>query len=623
MKLNNYLLLSLMLLSTLTFAQKSLSGFDKLTSTQLELSNVSFDKDATAVILDESGYLDIINGGYTLITKRRIKILDEKAIDEGNIDLMFYAHNNIENIRSIKAQSINLVNREYVSTPISDKDIFEVDVNQYYKALRFAVPNVRVGTIIEYQYTMHSKQMYNIDAWQFQHEFPTLKSYFKLKINTNVDYTNLSVGKQLTEKYKNRKNVDTWELTNIPSFKGLRYVYNRKSILESIRLQLSGYLSETGYRSTIGKWKDLKKEMIEEYQKVLNNVAVKNYTETIPNGSTEKETLDNVITKFQNDFKWNNFKGIYSNKSQKEILETRTGNLADLNILLNSILKNKGFKSELMLLSSRSNGKLITSFPYLDQFDYLVNSVQLAQGSLYVINAVDIPKNTYKYTPLNLFNDYGFVLDKATDENFVNLVQHISENQVEFKYTFKGGKIKENRKDVFTGYFYDEDEKDSKELIDRYITAPVHVVNDEKGKEIKFLDSKYYVTNVAEMPINENNFITLENPLSEFINSYTFNETNRTNKLEFDFPYYFKVIVTVDIPEGYEVIMSDDFKNVTKTNENLVYSQNSATANNKLQILYELYLGKAVYPAEDYGMLKKHFEAVQKEAAKQITLKKK
>ena len=623
MKINYYLPLFVTLFTTLTFAQKSLSGFDKLTPYQLELSHVPFDKEATAVILDESGYLDIINGGYSLVTKRRIKILDEKAIDEGNIDLSFYADKNIENIKSVKAQSINLVNGEYVSTPITDKDIFEVDVNQYYKALRFAVPNVRVGTIIEYQYTLHSKQMYNIDGWQFQHEFPTLKSNFKLKINTNVDYTNLSVGKQLTEKYKNRKNVDTWELVNIPSYKGLRYVYNRKSILESIRLQLSGYLSETGYRSTIGKWKDLKKEMIEVYQKVLNNVAVKNYTETIPNGTTDKETLDNVINKFKNDFKWNNFKGIYASKSQKEILESRTANLADLNILLNSILKNKGFKAELILLSSRSNGKLITSFPYLDQFDYLVNSVQLPEGSLYVINAVDIPENTYKFTSLNLFNDYGFVLDKATDENFVSLVQHISENQVEFKYTIKNGKIKENRKDVFTGYFYDEDEKDSKDLVNRYIKAPIYVVNDEKGREIKFLDDKYFVSNVSEMATNESSFITLGNPLAHFINSYTFNETDRMNKLEFDFPYYFKVVVTVDIPDGYEVIMSDDFKNVIKTNENLIYSQNSATANNKLQILYEFYLGKAVYPIEDYGMLKKHFEAVQKEAAKQITLKKK
>lgn len=623
MKFNYYLLLSLTFLTTPTFAQKSLSGFEKLTSTQLDLTSVSFDKDATAVILDENGYLDVNGGGHQLVTKRRIKILDEKAIDEGNIDLMYYAKNNIENIKNVKAQSINLVNGEYVSTPISDKDIFEVDVNQYYKAVRFAVPNVRLGTIIEYQYTLNSQQLYNIDAWQFQHEFPTLQSNFKLKINTNADFTNLSVGQQLTDKYKGRKNVDTWVLHNIPSYNGFQYVYNRKNVLESIRLQLSGYLSDTGFKSTIGKWNDLKKEVKESYSRLLNNVAVKNYAETIPNGQTEKETLDNVITKFKNDFKWNGFKGIYPSKTQKEILESRSSNLADMNILLNSILNAKGIKSELVLLSSRSNGKLITSFPYLDQFDYVVNSVQLNQGSLYVINAVEIPKNTYKFTPLNLFNDYGFMLDKGTDENFVAFNQFVSENEVEFKYTFKEGNIQEQRRDRFSGYFYDEDEKDSKDLVNRYVKSPIHIPSDEEGKEINFLEDKYFVNNVSKMPINGGGFIPLENPLAPFINSYTFTETNRKNKIEFNFPYYFKVLITVDLPEDYEVIKSEDFKKVIKTNDNLIYSQTYATAGNKLQILYEFYLGQAVYPAEDYKILKKHFESVQQEAAKQISLKKK
>ncbi|MBS7332995.1 MAG: DUF3857 domain-containing protein [Weeksellaceae bacterium] len=623
MKINYFLLLPLLYFSTPIFAQKSLSGFDKLTANQLELKTVSFDQDASAVILDENGYLDVNGGGHQLTTRRRIKILNEKATTEGDIQLLFYAHNNIEDIKNVKAQSINLVNGEYVSTPITDKDIFEIDVNKYYKAIRFAIPNVRVGTIIEYQYTLNSKQLYNIDAWQFQHELPTLKSNFKLKINTNADFTNLSVGQQLTDKYKNRKNIDTWELTNIPSYNGLQYVYNRKNVLESIRLQLSGYLADTGYKSTIGKWKDLKKEVKEDYSRLSNNVAVKKYAETIPNGATEKETLDNVVKKFQNDFKWNEFKGIYTNKTQKEILDTRSSNLADLNVLFNSILTNKGINADLILLSSRSNGKLVTTFPYLDQFDYVINSVKLKDGNSYVINAVDIPKNTYKFAPLSLFNDYGFVLDNGAEENFVTLNQFLSENHVEFKYTVKVGELIEQRKDFFSGYFYDDEVKDSKDLINRYINSPIHVVNDDKGNELKFLQDKYVVNHTAKMGLNSSNFITLENPLAQFINAYTFTETNRKNKIEFNFPYYFKILVTVDIPEGYEVIKSDDFKGVVKTNDNLVYSQNSAVATNKLQILYEFYLGQAVYPATDYEMLKNHFEAVQKEVAKQITLKKK
>ena len=215
------------------------------------------------------------------------------------------------------------------------------------------------------------------------------------------------------------------------------------------------------------------------------------------------------------------------------------------------------------------------------------------------------------------------MLDKGTDENFVAFNQFVSENEVEFRYTFKEGNIQEQRRDRFSGYFYDEDEKDSKDLVNRYVKSPIHIPSDEEGKEIKFLEDKYFVNNVSKMPINGGGFIPLENPLAPFINSYSFTETNRKNKIEFNFPYYFKVLITVDLPEDYEVIKSEDFKKVIKTNDNLIYSQTYATAGNKLQILYEFYLGQAVYPAEDYKILKKHFESVQQEAAKQISLKKK
>ena len=629
MKLKYYLLLSIGLILTPSFAQKSLSGFEKITENQLQTSSVSFDKDASAVILYEEGYLDVTGAGHQLTVKRRIKILDEKAIDEANINLPYYSKEGYSSIKNVKAQSINLVNGTYVNSVLADKDIYDVDVNQYYKAVRFAIPNVKVGSIIEYQYTLSSKQLYNIDAWEFQHELPTLYSKFKLQIGINADYTNLSVGKQLVEKYKNRKNVDTWELVNIPSYNDIEYVYNPKSALESIRLQLAGYTvsnstygTDNGYKSVLRKWSDIKKELREEYSRLSNPVAVKNYAESIPTGKTEQETLDFIIQKFNNDFKWNNFKGIYPGKSQKDILDSKSGNIAELNILLNGIINAKGIKSDLVLVSSRSNGKVITSYPYLDQFDYLVNTITLSDGSNYLVNAVDLPKNTYKYAPLSLFNDYGFIIDKGQDEKFVQINQFLSENKVDFKYSFRDGKIQELRKDVFTGYFYD-DVKDSKQLINRFVHSPIPITDDEVGKEVRYQEDKYFVTNISKMPLNASNFYTLENPLAAFINSYTFNEVNRTNKIEFNFPYYFKINVVVDIPEGYEVIQSDNFKGLIKTNDDLIYAQNSSIVDNKLNILYEYYLGKAVFEAKDYSVLKKHFEEVQRLVAKQITLKSK
>ncbi len=623
MKIYHLFLLSFTVFSINSFAQKSLSGFDKLSQKQLNLIEVSFDKDASAVVLDEVGSMTINSGNYVLNVKKRIKILKQSAFDEGNISISYYSKNNIESVSNVKAQTINLENGEYKSYPINSKDVFDTNINEYYNAVKFALPNVQVGSIIEYQYTVISKSLFSIDAWDFQHDLPTLSSKFSLNINANYDYKNLLIGKKLVSKYKGKSKITTWEIFDIPSFNDIKYVYNKKSASDRLILQLAGYQTGNGYENAIEKWTDLKKELKENNELKLNPAVVKKYTETIPNGANDKETLDLVINQFKKDFKWNNFRGIYASKTQRDILDSRTANIADLNILLNSILKNKGFQTELVLLSSRDNGKIFTSFPYLDQFDYIVNYVILENGSNFVINAADIAENTYLFAPLSLFNDYGFVLDKGTKENFIGLNQFVSENSVEFTYKFTDNDIVENRLDIFNGYFYDQDFDDSKNLINQYVKSPLNVYDDEKGNDIEFVGEKYTVKNKSRSALEANNFHMIENPMEHFISAYTFNEKDRTNKIEFNFPYYIKVMVKVDVPKDYEVLGKNDFKAVVKEGEGLIYSQAVAQKENNLQILYEFYIGNAVYEANEYDKLKTFFESVQKEISKQITLKKK
>jgi len=614
MKLKSTLLLITLSLSWGSLhAQKSLSGFSKLTPEQLSITEVPFEKEAQAVILDEEGFLDLSEGGYQRITKRRIKILDEQAIDVGNISIAYYAKDKLQLVSNIKAQSINLVNGEYVSTPIEDKDIYTVDVNSHYKAIRFAVPNVRVGTIIEYQYILSSQPLYKIDAWEFQHDYPTLESKLKIKTSYTSGYGKLFMGKNLLTKYKNKIEADTWSLSNIPSSKAFQYALNPKNQVESILLQ----------SSNLRHWGDLKKEIKDIYFLTENSAAVKSYTHTIPNGANDQETLDLVVKHFTNYFRWNKIYGIWASKEQKDIINDRLGNQAELNLLFSKILQQKGINADLVLLSSRTNGKVMTKYPFLQQFDNVVNKVTLKDGSVYLINAVDIPQNTYKYAPLYLFNDYGFVLDQNNVENFVQLNQFLSQHDVDIKYAIKEGKIKEVRKDILSGYFYDDDVKETKQLTSATIKSPIPINNDEKGNPLLYIDGKYVVTHQSETAFSTlGKIITLENPLEKLIHSFTFDEVDRIYPIEFDFPYYYKVLVTTEIPEGFEVLVSNDFNQTVRSHDKLIYGQTFAQKGNVLQVMYEFYLGKATFPASDYGLLKEHFNKIKTEGSKQITLKK-
>ncbi len=626
MKIYHLFLLSFTVFPINSFAQNSLEGFNKLDQKQLNLTEVDFEKDAKAVILDEVGSMTINESYYSLIVKKRIKILNKSAFDIGDVLIPYYRYNNIEEITNVKAQTIILENGEYKNFPIEVKDIYNINLSSLYNAIKFALPNIQIGSIIEYQYTKIGRNIFSINAWDFQHDFPTLSSRFSLNINANYNYKNFLIGNKLISKYKDKNDkskVSYWHIYDIPSFKDIKYVYNNKSATENIILQLSGYKTVNGKKYEINNWADLKNKLIKNNDIVQNPTTIKKYNKSIPNEANDKETLDLVINQFKKDFKWNNIRGIYANKNQKDILDSHYGSIADLNILLNSILKNKGFNCELILLSSRENGKIFDEFPNLDQFDYLVNIVTLKDGTNYVINAADIPENTYVFAPLTLFNDHGLILDKGSTVSFIKLNQFISENSVEFTYKFTDKDIIENRLDVFNGYFYDQDFDDSKNLINQYVKSPLNVYDDEIGNKIEFVGEKYTVKNKSRSALEANNFHMIENPMEHFISAYTFNEKDRTNKIEFNFPYYIKVMVKVDVPKDYEVLGKNDFKAVVKEGEGLIYSQAVAQKENNLQILYEFYIGNAVHEANEYDKLKTFFESVQKEISKQITLKKK
>ncbi|MBS7332994.1 MAG: DUF3857 domain-containing protein [Weeksellaceae bacterium] len=614
MKLNHYLLI-FFLSSVFSFGQKSLSDFPALTTQQLELKSVSFEQDAQAVILDESGYMNVYLGGYQLTVKRRIKILNENAYHLGNIELEYYAKNNTEKITKISAQTINEVNGSYINSEVQSKDIFDVKNGDDYNVIRFAFPNVKVGSILEYQYTLRSQNIFSADPWFFQHDIPTLYSKYETKVELYGSHTKLILGKRLQSKYKNiDRTAYLFELTNIPSVKELKYVYNPDKVSESIRLQFTKYDTYPEFRKDFEKYNLLNE----------SEFAVKNYAKKIPDGENEFETLNNVIYQFKKDFRWNNYRGIISEKSQRVTLHTNEGNLADLNILLSDILKQKGFKTNLILLTSRIHGKVLTSVPYVDHFDYLVNYVELKNGESFVINAVDIPEHDIRFANLNMYNNKAYLLDESKNGKFVIIHQILSENFVDFKYNFRNGSISESRKDVFNGYFFDKNEKDSKKLISRYLNSPINIQGDNQSSEIRFINNRFVVGHNSKVPFSDSDsFYVLENPLIQFISTYNFDEVDRQIPVEFNFPYYFKINVQVEVPDGFEILQSDHFDQTINPNNDLVYSQRQKVNGNMLVISYELYLGKAVFEAKDYSVLKQFYEKVQKEVAKQITLKKK
>ncbi|WP_413533940.1 DUF3857 domain-containing protein [Empedobacter brevis] len=613
-----------LLIAFYTNAQSKDLKFGKVSEQEFNLTQVPFEKDADAVILLEEGKMDLTHSNYYLTVKRRIKILTEKGVDKANIQLSYYSKSKNESITGIKGSTINIVNGKEQITPVDDKEIFDISLNELYSAKRFTFPNVKVGSIIEYSYVKRSEHNFSIDAWNFQHDIPTLSSTFRLNNQAYGAYSIITIGDGLNAKYKGKLNSTEWSLANIQSYNQLKYVYNPDDQSERIKIQADTYHTNGTKKPTLNAWKELIQDINTEYDRYRNPAAIREIAQNIPNGKDEVETLKNIVEYIDTNVKWNKFYGIIPSRSNKTLLKEMAGSTADMNLLLNEILKAKGFDSYMVLYSTRDHGQILLTYPIVNQFNSVLTVVKLNNGALNIIlDASKLNKEQIEFAPLNVFNYYGVVIKKG-EASFVKLNQRLSYYESALKYNFtKDGNVILDRKDKFNGYFYESD-SDEKNVLNKFLTESLDVRLDEEINDDTVFEIDSYVKNYkAKTKILNAPFYTFINPLREFLKQYTFEDTNRQRKIEFNYPYLFNIQVKSKIPEGYEVVLDDKYKAHHKSDLGLEYYQEAKMKDGELVITIQYLLPEGVYEAEKYNELKQFFEKIKSESLKEVLMKKK
>lgn len=599
---------------------------------EIEYSVVPFEPEAAAVILFESGET-LIDDQFKTRVYRRIKILNEKGIEAANQLLRYYSYKNTEEYYGLKAQTINIENGKTVISRVEKKDFFDTAENEYWSTVKFTFPNVRVGSIIEMEYDRFTRNLSLIDAWRFQHEYPTLQSKYEIENLTTLDYASLMIGEKITQYSKNQpaKYLSKWELKDIPSFKTIGFLYNPEDVAERIAFQLRGYQKRTGimrdgsmYQEVRQNWTALNREMSDRYSSFLSNSTAKKIIAAIPDGADDFETLRNIYQYFKKNYNWDRVYGIYPNKTNGKVFDDKTGTSTDLNLLLHSVLKNKGFKNDLVLLSTRRKGKLILSYPYLGQFDMLINVVRLENRPPIYIDASDM-RFDLGYMPLNNFNYYGLIVDPL-NENLIKLQQPVSEYHSMQNYAFRDNKFMFAQTLRGNGYFKTPEKQNSDKILkpipfkNSLDLLTTELNRQEKAGENGDFDMERI--NAETHAITGVTFVAIENPLKFVLAQYQLAENNRERALEFDFPFYYKSDVAIEIPSGYKIEIPSGFNAENQSNnKDLIFIQKADIRDGKLLLHSEFYLGNAIM-TENYREIKSFFEKSNRDVNQAILLKK-
>ena len=581
----------------------------------------------------------------------RKHILKKNGLDEGIVTIPYYRgiNNRGELVSRVKAITHNLQNGKVSSTELGRKEIFDEKIDDDYNVKKFSMADVTEGSIIEYTYTRTTplNTLNNPRTWAFQSDVPVLWSEYNITIPSYF-YYQIIFGGYLPLQINERQTVNfsipgtslgtnalkyRFAVANAPAFKDEPFISTESDYLSKVEFELSSIeLPGQAVKNYNTTWAELDQTMtaLEKWSECYKTPGFltslgKEFSQ-IADGNERIKAIHSYMVQ---NFKWDDYVGLYPHETMKKVFDNKTGSATELNLLAVSLLRSSGIPANPVILSTRSNGKINPSFPLLDRFNYTMAVVNL-EGKKILFDVTE-PLLPLGLIPQRCFGGQG----REISENggvFIDLVQTsgFSEfEEIDVKIIPEEALLQGHYKSVGTGYhgqgirksYKDAGDKDFKEGIKK-----AHSEWDISNIEIENMENPEASVSLAYDFSKEeggimSDMIYITPLLSGTIKENIFKSKTRLYPIDFGHTTNISVKSTYEIPEGFEVEELPQSVNISlpeKSGKFIFFCQEK---DNKITVLSRINLYKPVFTAEEFGFLKEFYDLIVQKHAEQIVLK--
>jgi len=614
---------------------------------ELKITKCDFEPDAPAVILFDKGkteFYDSSEGFKIHFTRqKRVKIFKESAFDQGEIEIHLYqSESDMEQVEDIEATTYYYDGDKLVSTILDKSQVYKEPINKWWYKIKFAMPGLKEGCIIDFKYTVISPFLTAIPDWEFQDDIPTLYSEYKTCMIPFYTYQfiaqgigsfdikkNQQVGSDRTFMGMTFKDMEyTFGLKNVPSFKDEGYISSREDYIKKIDFQICEIHYPSGYtKKYMTTWPDLAKEFLDsemfgKYIKKCTKYGEKEFSSL--SSLSDEEKINSVIDYVKKNYKYNGTHNKWASTKFNDFLKEKTGNSANINLLALGMLNGIGVNAKPVIISTRDHGKITGDFPFSSLFNNVVLVAEL-DGKPYILDATDGYCDNL-LAPADCYNGKGFLVEEGSETwvNIRNIIPSKHHTQITFSIDPNESETKGNAVFKSTGHIglnsikrYNSDKdkfaKDFKEDgLD--INGEVKVIDKEAKNTFSYefeftgniekIEDQIIITPFFKLPIQEN----------------PFKQPNREYAIDFVYPRINTYTAEIEIPQGYQLEkLPPSFKS---DNDNLNFTYNIYTKENKIRVTASYQIKKPEYPASDYRNLKYFYKILTEKINQSIVLTK-
>lgn len=647
--------------------------FNHVVPEDFNIEKLKVDTSYGAVIIADIGSSSFegnTKGWFTLIYKhqRRIKIINKKGFDLASVEIPLYIStksNAEEKLDALKASTYNLENGVVVETKLGKDAVFKDKQDKNHIVKKFTMPAIKEGSIIEYSYTINSDFLFNLQPWSFQGSYPRVWSEYELDLPNFFEYVflaqgynafdiktsktrqvNYSViddsdnpaGKSETYSIPSTNTINRWVIKNVPALKEEKFTTSIDNHISKIEFQMSGQqFPNSARRDIMGSWNTVSEALLkdEDFGERLNkdNPWLNDDIKLVKAGTVNKlEEAKKIYAFVKNTIKCNAKHGIYLSTSMKDVLKNKNGSVADVNLLLITMLKHENIQASPVILSTRANGNTHEFYPLVNRFNYVICKADI-DGVSYFLDASK-PYMGFNKLPEYCLNGPARVIDLNPLPVYF-YADSVKEAKMTNVMLFNDEKIAGKWSGMLTaslGYY--ETCNIRQKFLDNGKEAFEKKLKESYTGDFSIDDIKYEDENNDELPIrmshninvdgNDNTNVIYFNPMiKEGYKENYFTAAERKYPVEMPYQIDETYNFQMEIPVGFVV---DEMPKSAKVNLNDgegFFEYLISKSDNGIILRSRIKLNKATYLPEDYETLRNFFDYIVKKHAEQIVFKKK
>ncbi len=623
------------------------AGFEPVSPEELQMTQEPQAPGAAAIILfrqvdrDDTGRTAHENNYF------RIKILTEEGRKYADIEIPFFQDRG--NVVNIHARTI----RPDGSIANFDGRVFDKSIAKAkglkYLAKTFTLPDVQVGSIIEYYYTIDLAENFVFDShWILSNELFTKRARFSLKpyraeygtLNVRWSWQGLPPG--TVEPKQGSDQVVRLEAMNIPAFQTEDFMPPENEMKARVDFI---YSEEQFERDAAVYWKKANKKLNDQLESFVGKrKAMEQAVAQIVSPSDPPDVkLQKIYARVQQ-LRNTSYEISKTEQEQKREKEKDPSNVEDvwkrgygngwqLTWLYLALVRAAGLEANGVWVADRSN--------YFFQADMMDRTKLDANVVLVKLNGKDIYCDPgAAFTPFGLLTwpetgVQGLRLDKDGGGWVRTTLPESSASRIERKANLQlsdAGDLEGKLTITFTGLeavrrrveMRNEDETDRKKFLEdqvrEYVPAAIEVELTNKpdwSSSQSFLEAEFNLK-VPGWASGAGRRALLPVGLFSGTEQHVFDHANRVHPIYFDFPFEKHDDVTIGIPSGWQVA---SLPAAQKQGSHVIaYSLQVENSKSTLHLTRNLTVDFLLLDPKYYAVLRNFFQVVRTSDEEQIVL---